>query len=56
MDKNFKIICPSTPNFIRVVGVEGSISISDFSEEELREIGQEWTEELVRRAKLKLDK
>lgn len=45
MEKKLSVEIPRTPNFIRV----GSqvISIDGFSEEELREIGKEWTEKLI---------
>jgi hypothetical protein len=45
-----EIQTPTTPNFIHVqIGKDQSntVPISDFSEEELREIGKKWTEDLV---------
>lgn len=47
-----KICLPSLPNFIRDE-TEKAISIADFTEEQLREIGKQWTEALVRKAKTK---
>lgn len=51
---NPKIQTPTTPNFIKVrVGSkeEVTLPISDFTEEELREVGRKWTEELIISAK-----
>lgn len=43
---------PKVPNFIRVgYGERMMISVAEFSEEELRAIGHEWTEALIKRAK-----
>ena len=41
---------PSIPSFIKVGN--DSRSIKDFSEEELRQIGIEWTDKLVERSKI----
>jgi len=49
-----EIQTPTTPNFIQVrIGRQESntVPISDFSEEELREIGKKWTEDLVASAR-----
>lgn len=49
-----EIQTPTTPNFIQVrIGKDQSttVPISDFSEEELREIGKKWTEDLVASAR-----
>ena len=49
MKKEVNIEIPSVPNFISV----GSdrLSITEFSDEELREIGKLWTEKLIERSK-----
>lgn len=44
-----KIKIPMLPNFISVDGVMRSLS--DFAEEDLREIGGVWTDNLVRKAR-----
>jgi len=43
---------PLVPNYIRDIHAR-SIHISEFSEEELRDIGSEWIEELVKKARNK---
>lgn len=43
---------PMTPNFIRY-GERKHIPIQDFTIEELREIGKQWTENLIKAAKKK---
>lgn len=52
-----EIEVPAIPNFVRnlVKGRDKAIlvPISDFTEEELRQIGKEWTEKLVKQAKKK---
>jgi len=48
MEKKMSVKCPSVPNFL-VVGTH-SLSITEFSEEELREVGKEWTERLIEHA------
>lgn len=45
-----EIIMPTTPNFISVrVGKQEvvKLSISEFNEQELREIGEKWTNDLI---------
>ena len=46
-----EVVNPSVPNFIQVrVGNKKevvTVPVQDFSEEELREIGKRWTEDLV---------
>lgn len=42
---------PLTPNFIEAG--DKMLPVADFTEEELRQIGQEWIEQLVKKAKLK---
>lgn len=51
MEKKIKIECPIVPNYLRVEGMEEAIRISEFTEEELLEIGKEWTEELIKKSK-----
>lgn len=46
---------PMTPNFIRY-GERKNLPIADFTEKELREIGKQWTENLVKAAKKKREK
>ncbi len=57
MKKNISITTriPLTPNFIQTGSGNdnGILPISDFTEEELREIAAEWTEELIKKAKSK---
>lgn len=38
---------PATPNFIRFKGVESSISIADFTDEQLKIVGERWTKKLI---------
>jgi len=56
IDANIDI--PSTPNFIRIktrkdpkAGFDSTISIADFTDNELREIGEKWTQKLIENAK-----
>lgn len=49
MQKSIEIKTPRVPNFI--LTDYKPIPIENFTEEELREIGKDWTEELVRHAK-----
>lgn len=49
MDKKMKVAIPMTPNFIRVG--DNFISIKEFDENELIEIGREWTKELIKKSK-----
>lgn len=44
------VILPSLPNFIRLTGGGQSMCISDLTDEGLRELGKQWTEELVKKA------
>ena len=55
MKKEFNIEIPKTPNFIKVEGLKDLIPIEDFTEQDLKYIGEEWTKELIRRSKLKLN-
>ena len=47
-----KILIPRTPRFITAVG-GGNYPVSQFTRAELREIGQSWTKELIRKSKKK---
>lgn len=51
MKKEIKVEIPSTPNFIKVGEVV--VSIEDFTDEELKELGKEWTEDLLKKAQKK---
>lgn len=51
MEKKVAVVIPMTPSFIKV-GNE-SISIKKFTDDELREIGKEWTEKLIMNARKK---
>lgn len=49
-----EIVVPSTPNFLQVrIGSKEvvTVPIKDFSEDELRDIGKKWTEELVAKSR-----
>lgn len=48
-----KIVTPTVPNFIKVeVGKESvMLSVAEFSEEELKKIGEEWTQDLITKSK-----
>ena len=52
MEKNLPIQLPTVPTFIRV-GVFDSLllSLSDFTEEELRLIADKWGDALIRKSK-----
>jgi hypothetical protein len=55
-EKKVKTITPMVPNFIRISEVKslsggGTIDIKDFTDEELRQIGKDWTDALIRNAK-----
>lgn len=41
--------CPRVPNFLKM-GREVAIDIKEFSDDELREIGRQWTIELLKAA------
>ena len=50
MKVNIEIKVPAIPNYI-ILSSDAKIHISKLSEKELRKIGNDWTEELVRIAK-----
>lgn len=49
MEIKLKAHIPHTPNFIKVG--ENMIELADFSDEDLRQIGKEWTELLIAKAR-----
>ncbi len=51
MKKKVEVTLPTTPNFIKVGN--GYISVLDFTEKELKEIGRKWTEELIAKRRKK---
>ena len=51
MEKKIKIQIPSVPNFILTDNPEIKLSLEEFSDGELTEIGVEWTKKLIERAK-----
>lgn len=53
MKKAVEVHIPSVPNFIMVGDDKKAVSTQNFTEDELREIGKEWTEKLVKHAKAK---
>lgn len=50
--KTVNIKIPMLPNFL-FDEKKNQYSICDLTEEELREVGKEWTEELVKKARIK---
>ena len=51
MKKEIKVEIPMTPNYIKVGDVV--VSVEDFTEAELSEIGKEWTMALIEKANKK---
>jgi len=49
--RNIKIKIPMTPNFLLNAETGTGISISEFTEVDLKRIGAEWTNDLIRRAR-----
>ncbi|TDI79823.1 MAG: hypothetical protein E2O79_09990 [Caldithrix sp.] len=47
------VILPTIPNFITLTGGGGNMCISDFTDEGLRELGNQWTEQLIKNAQEK---
>lgn len=47
---HMKVIVPKVPNFIHVSGIEQTISIGEFTDDELREIAGAWCLDLLARA------
>lgn len=50
--KNIPVEIPSVPNFIKVGN--STFPIKEFTEEELKDIGNEWTKKLIEKSKRKL--
>lgn len=48
--KEMDLVIPKRPNFIRVYGTLEFILIRNFSIEELKQIGEEWTKALIEEA------
>lgn len=48
---HYKVECPRVPNFLLVADSEEKVPISAITEEGLREIGRQWTLNLILRAK-----
>lgn len=53
VNMNAIIKIPRVPNFIREDGGDGNFSVADFTDEQLREIGSAWTDDLIENAKRK---
>ena len=51
-DIKVKIKCPSVPNFVRDEN-DRVFPVSSLTDDEIRQLGKEWTERLIERAKLK---
>ncbi len=57
IETGMSVIVPMTPNFIKIDCIEGgpqvetSLPIRMFDDEALRKIGEQWTEDLVDKAK-----
>lgn len=47
--KEHEVIIPFIPVYLRSGSIK--ISITDFNEDQLRQIGKEWTEALIKKAK-----
>ena len=51
-DIKIKIQCPNVPNFVRDEN-DRVFPVSSLTDDEIRQLGKEWTERLIERAKLK---
>lgn len=51
MYKQVRIKVPSTPNFILSDELKQPIPIGDFTDQELRAIGEQWTADLIKKAR-----
>jgi hypothetical protein len=49
--RSIEVRVPLTPNSLSVAGEKDARPISDFTEAELRQLGAEWTEQLVKKAR-----
>ena len=47
---SYQVQVPSTPNFFKLAN-GSSVPISAITEEGLKEIGRQWTDELIKKAK-----
>lgn len=50
LHKEIMFQLPSIPNFLISTNTRYSVAISEFTEKELREIGREWTNLLVKKS------
>lgn len=50
MKKKIELEVPTVPNFVRIKGTDTAVSVAAFSEAECRELGREWTNNLIKRA------
>jgi len=46
-----EIVLPMRPNFIRTPHKDVSVPVADLTDDQLREIGKEWTEALIQKAR-----
>lgn len=53
IDVKIEVEIPKTPNFIKAKGVILPLPIEDFDDESLRKIGEEWTNNMIEKAKKK---
>lgn len=53
MEKPLKVRIPDVPNFLLVGDEKTAVSIGKFTDEELKQVGIEWTEKLIDNAKKK---
>jgi len=58
MKLKLDVVVPNVPNYFKVRSTndELSVPISEISEKDLKAIGKEWTEALVRKAKSSRDR
>lgn len=48
-----EIVLPSLPNFVRTPHKDVAIPIADLTEDQIREIGKQWTDALVQKFRKK---
>ena len=51
VETQMEVVLPSLPNFIRTPHKDVSVPIEDLTEDQLREIGKEWTEALIQKSR-----
>lgn len=51
MNIKVETVTPKIPDELRIKGTSMKFSIADFSDAELKEVGESWTRELVERAR-----